>query len=182
MIDLIGDPARQILEYLDFESLIMASQVCQGWHAEIMLHRPLLLKHYKKVYLEINDYISQLKFSRFTIQEKLMPWSIFEKFARNCSTKELLFLTKSGKQLIDGNAITHQSLNHFIMRCQLMKLIPVSSKCYCQTCHTNDTNHYKDFMAGAKKYAKSTTAVVVKTNPPWVKKANNCKANCAADR
>ena len=47
MIDIIGDPAFYILQYLDFDSLVAATKVCTTWHDEIMQHhRQIFIRHY----------------------------------------------------------------------------------------------------------------------------------------
>ena len=46
MIDIIGDPAFYILQYLDFDSLVAATKVSITWHDEIMQHRQIFIQHY----------------------------------------------------------------------------------------------------------------------------------------
>ena len=47
MIDIIGDPAYEILRHLDFRSLVAACEVSQSWNAVIMDLRKLWLDHLK---------------------------------------------------------------------------------------------------------------------------------------
>ena len=41
MIDIIGDPALNILQYLDCNSIMIAIKVSQTWHDEIVQHKQI---------------------------------------------------------------------------------------------------------------------------------------------
>ena len=55
MIDLIGDPAIIILQYLDLNSLVAGTKVNQSWHDEILQHRRLWLHHYNETLLKLKQ-------------------------------------------------------------------------------------------------------------------------------
>ena len=44
MLDVIGDPLLQILQYLDIDSLVAATKVSDTWRDAILEHRPFFVR------------------------------------------------------------------------------------------------------------------------------------------
>ena len=51
MLDIIGDPARHVLEYLDLDSLVAVTEVNQSWLNTIVQHHKLWFqRQYQRLY------------------------------------------------------------------------------------------------------------------------------------
>ena len=100
MIDIIGDPARFILEYLDFNSLLHASNVSQSWHDVVLQHKSLILRHYIQAQ-------ERIKLEKDEATVSLWSSWLNEALAETCSTKELMALTKTMTTFVDSNYYKH---------------------------------------------------------------------------
>ena len=84
MIDIIGDPLLQILEYLDFKSIVTATEVSQTWRNAILQHRQIFIRFCNRLAIEAKNQ---------PWHPNQEAWSIFNEFENTTtSSKELLSL------------------------------------------------------------------------------------------
>ena len=87
MLDIVGDPALQILSYLDYESLLLATKVCKSWH-HVIVHENAISwqRHFKTFYQQLKNNMTRANKRRIVDQ-----WKIIQEFEEKGKKNQDLF-------------------------------------------------------------------------------------------